>query len=141
MRVIGGLVAAAIALGIWQAIVSLTDVPRFILPSPALVGETWLANRALIAEHALVTAYGIRRVQALARVDRRGHRPLLVGEVLVGGHADPLRMRVQRRDAGLDGALDRGVGQQRPIEHQAEDRMGRQRQNVATPSSGLEAVA
>lgn len=56
MRVIGGLVAAAIALGIWQAIVSLTDVPRFILPSPALVGETWLANRALIAEHALVTA-------------------------------------------------------------------------------------
>lgn len=56
MRVIGGLVAAAITLGIWQAIVSLTDVPRFILPSPALVGETWLANRALISEHALVTA-------------------------------------------------------------------------------------
>lgn len=56
MRWLGGLFAAGIALAIWQAIVSLTDVPRFILPPPALVLETWIANRALIWEHTLATA-------------------------------------------------------------------------------------
>ncbi|MDJ0638596.1 MAG: ABC transporter permease [Paracoccaceae bacterium] len=59
MRWLGGVVAAALALGIWQAIVSLTDVPRFILPSPALVFEAWVTNRALLAEHTLVTAIEI----------------------------------------------------------------------------------
>ncbi|MEM7631798.1 MAG: ABC transporter permease [Pseudomonadota bacterium] len=56
MRVIGGLLAAGLALALWQAIVSLTDVPRFILPPPALVAETWFANRALLWEHTRATA-------------------------------------------------------------------------------------
>ncbi|MEM8979974.1 MAG: ABC transporter permease [Pseudomonadota bacterium] len=55
MRGLGGIIAALAALAIWQGIVTLTDVPRFILPSPALVAQTWWDNRALIAEHSLVT--------------------------------------------------------------------------------------
>ena len=56
MRYLGGIAAALIALALWQAIVSLTGVPRFILPPPALVFSTWVENRALLAEHTLVTA-------------------------------------------------------------------------------------
>ena len=44
---------------IWQLIVSLTDVPRFILPSPYLVGAAFVDNFDLIVEHALVTLYEI----------------------------------------------------------------------------------
>lgn len=55
MRYLGGLFAALFALAIWQAIVSLTGVPKFILPSPALVADTWWTSRALIAEHAWIT--------------------------------------------------------------------------------------
>ena len=40
---------------LWQLIVSLTDVPRFILPSPYLVWTSFIENRALIFEHTLVT--------------------------------------------------------------------------------------
>ena len=46
---------ALFAIGVWQAIVSLTGVPPFILPSPAKVWETLIASRELIAEHAVVT--------------------------------------------------------------------------------------
>lgn len=51
------LVLAATACGIagWEALVVWTDLPRFILPGPGLVGKTLWASRALIAEHALVT--------------------------------------------------------------------------------------
>ncbi len=56
MRYLGGILATCIAVGLWQAIVSLTGVRRFILPPPALVAETWIDNRALIFEHTLVTA-------------------------------------------------------------------------------------
>ena len=44
-----------LGLVIWQAIVSLTGVPRFILPGPRLVAETLWNSRALIAEHAVIT--------------------------------------------------------------------------------------
>ena len=44
---------------IWQLIVSLTDVPRFILPSPYLVGAAFIDNFDLIVEHTLVTLYEI----------------------------------------------------------------------------------
>ena len=44
---------------VWQLIVSLTDVPRFILPSPYLVGAAFVDNFDLIAEHTLVTLYEI----------------------------------------------------------------------------------
>ena len=40
---------------IWQLIVSFTGVPRFILPSPFLVGLSFVENFELIAELALVT--------------------------------------------------------------------------------------
>lgn len=51
----GGIVAALVALSLWGAVVAVTDVPRFILPGPLLVLETWWTNRGLIIEHTLVT--------------------------------------------------------------------------------------
>ncbi|MFC3613524.1 ABC transporter permease [Lutimaribacter marinistellae] len=56
MKVLPPLLATAFALLVWQVVVSLTGLPRFILPGPALVAETWWTNRAVIAEHTLVTA-------------------------------------------------------------------------------------
>ncbi len=54
-RVTWGLASFVFALLLWQAVVSLTGVPHFILPSPAKVGETLVASRELIAWHASVT--------------------------------------------------------------------------------------
>jgi putative hydroxymethylpyrimidine transport system permease protein len=48
--------AAALALGLWQALVLFAEVPAFILPGPLEVAEALWVNRALIAEQALVTA-------------------------------------------------------------------------------------
>ncbi|MDX8355515.1 ABC transporter permease [Cognatiyoonia sp. IB215182] len=56
VKALSALLATLFALAIWQLIVTLTGLPRFILPGPALVAETWWANRALIAEHTWVTA-------------------------------------------------------------------------------------
>lgn len=56
MRALAALAATLFALGIWQLVVSLTGLPRFILPGPAAVAEAWWGNRALIAEHTLTTA-------------------------------------------------------------------------------------
>lgn len=47
--------SAGLALAVWQAIVTLTGVPRFILPGPVLVAETLWKSRALISEHAVIT--------------------------------------------------------------------------------------
>ncbi len=55
MRYLPALAAAVFAVAIWQLIVSLTDLPKFILPGPLLVAETWWKSRALIAEHTLIT--------------------------------------------------------------------------------------
>ena len=51
-------IAAILCLALlsWQAVVSLADLPRFILPGPLPVLDTLWTSRALIAEHALVTA-------------------------------------------------------------------------------------
>lgn len=49
----------AITLGgllVWQAVVTLFDLPRFILPGPQLVLTTLWTGRVLIAEHTLVTS-------------------------------------------------------------------------------------
>ena len=59
MRFAGGILAAIFALVVWQLVVSLSDVPSFILPSPGKVAATWYASRGLIAEHTLVTAIEI----------------------------------------------------------------------------------
>ena len=48
--------ATAFALLLWQGVVWITGVPAFILPSPLRVAQAAIANRALIAENALVTA-------------------------------------------------------------------------------------
>lgn len=56
MRVLFPLLAVGFALGLWQAVVTLTDLPRFILPGPLLVADTWWENRSVIASHTLVTA-------------------------------------------------------------------------------------
>ncbi|MEM9580756.1 MAG: ABC transporter permease [Pseudomonadota bacterium] len=50
------LLATAFAVLLWQIVVSATGLPKFILPGPALVAETWWHNRAIIAEHTWVTA-------------------------------------------------------------------------------------
>lgn len=56
MKALPVLAATLFALVLWQAVVSLTGLPKFILPGPALVAETWWQNRAVIAEHTLTTA-------------------------------------------------------------------------------------
>ncbi len=48
--------ATLIGIAIWQAIVWITQAPHFILPSPSRVAQAAWSSRALIAEHALVTA-------------------------------------------------------------------------------------
>jgi putative hydroxymethylpyrimidine transport system permease protein len=50
-----GLLAAAGALALWQAVVWLSGAPPFILPGPLRVAEEIVASRALIAGHALTT--------------------------------------------------------------------------------------
>lgn len=59
MKLLPAVAATIFALLLWQMIVSLTGLPKFILPGPALVAETWWQNRALIAEHTLVTGLEI----------------------------------------------------------------------------------
>ncbi len=44
-----------LGLALWQAVVSLFGLPKFILPAPALVAETLWKSRALLFEHALIT--------------------------------------------------------------------------------------
>ncbi|ALG90433.1 MULTISPECIES: ABC transporter permease [Actibacterium] len=41
---------------LWQGVVSLTGIPGFLLPAPARVAETLWTSRALLAEHAAITA-------------------------------------------------------------------------------------
>ncbi len=55
MRWAYGSAAMLLGLAIWQAIIWITGVPKFILPSPLQVAEASFNSRALIAEHAIVT--------------------------------------------------------------------------------------
>ncbi len=56
MRYLSALAATVFAVAVWQGIVWITGLPKFILPGPALVAETWWQNRWLIAEHTWITA-------------------------------------------------------------------------------------
>ncbi|SFG72499.1 putative hydroxymethylpyrimidine transport system permease protein [Palleronia marisminoris] len=47
---------AILGLLAWQAVVTLAELPRFILPGPVLVFGTLWTSKALVAEHAVVTA-------------------------------------------------------------------------------------
>jgi len=48
--------ATLLGLGLWQAVVWITAAPHFILPAPWRVAKVAFESRALIAEHALITA-------------------------------------------------------------------------------------
>ena len=48
-----------LALALWQALVWLTDVPRFILPGPVRVGAALWDNAGLLWEHARFTAINL----------------------------------------------------------------------------------
>jgi putative hydroxymethylpyrimidine transport system permease protein len=50
------LLAVLVGLGLWQALVLITDAPHFILPSPWRVAQAAFKSRAIIAENAVVTA-------------------------------------------------------------------------------------
>ncbi|MEM7318652.1 MAG: ABC transporter permease [Pseudomonadota bacterium] len=56
MKYLAGLGAAVFAIAIWQLLVTLTGVQKFILPGPVLVAEAWWFNRAVILENTMVTA-------------------------------------------------------------------------------------
>jgi putative hydroxymethylpyrimidine transport system permease protein len=51
-RIADGLLSAAVALAIWQAVVSIGQMPRFILPGPLDVVQALIANAGLITENA-----------------------------------------------------------------------------------------
>ncbi|MGR3803688.1 ABC transporter permease [Marinibacterium profundimaris] len=55
-RALHAAAATLLAVLSWQALVTLADLPRFILPGPGLVAQALWSNRALIADHALITA-------------------------------------------------------------------------------------
>ncbi|MEM7302849.1 MAG: ABC transporter permease [Pseudomonadota bacterium] len=50
-----GIASTILMIALWQAIVTLTGLPRFILPPPGLVAETIWESRELLAEHAVIT--------------------------------------------------------------------------------------
>ncbi|WP_170480891.1 ABC transporter permease [Ruegeria arenilitoris] len=56
MKYLSGFFAVLFGLAVWQAFVELTGLPKFILPGPVRVADTWWQNRWLIAEHAWATA-------------------------------------------------------------------------------------
>ncbi len=55
MRFIYGLAAMIFGLLLWQGLVWITAVPKFILPSPMQVAEAGYKSRVIIGENALVT--------------------------------------------------------------------------------------
>ncbi|AWK87037.1 ABC transporter permease [Azospirillum thermophilum] len=87
-----GAVTAAVLLGLWQAVVTLTGLPRFILPGPLLVADALQRQAPLLLGHALTTlaemllgllfgvALGMASALALAsfRTARRWLMPVLV---------------------------------------------------------------
>lgn len=54
-RALNPLLATAFLLAAWQALVTLADLPPFILPGPWRVAEALVANAGLIAGHAATT--------------------------------------------------------------------------------------
>lgn len=49
------LISFAIAIGVWQGVVWITDVPPFILPGPVRVWQAFVFDIALIADNAVIT--------------------------------------------------------------------------------------
>lgn len=55
-RTLDAIIVFAVLVFCWQAVVSMTDAPPYILPAPMQVAATLIEARALIAVHALATA-------------------------------------------------------------------------------------
>jgi putative hydroxymethylpyrimidine transport system permease protein len=58
-RLFRPVVALVVLVAIWQLVLMLTGVPRYILPSPMAVGSALIEQRALLAHHAGITAIEI----------------------------------------------------------------------------------
>lgn len=56
MRWLRPLVTLAVLLAVWQAVVHLTGVPRFILPGPGAVADALQRHAALLLQHGATTA-------------------------------------------------------------------------------------
>ncbi|MBK5928868.1 ABC transporter permease [Rhodobaculum claviforme] len=54
-----GLLALCFALALWQGVVWISGVPRFILPGPGRVGASLWSNAPLLLEHARFTAVNL----------------------------------------------------------------------------------
>lgn len=54
-RWLGPSLVIAGLLVVWEAVVRIRDVPRWLVPPPSAVAETLLAERALLFEHGMVT--------------------------------------------------------------------------------------
>jgi len=55
LSLIRGLAALAFGLALWQAIVTFTGAPHFILPGPRRVADSLWTSRAMIADNAIIT--------------------------------------------------------------------------------------
>ncbi|MGU3398984.1 ABC transporter permease [Brucellaceae bacterium D45D] len=54
-RIADGFLSAGVVLGLWQGVVSIWQMPRFILPAPLDVVRALISNAQLIADNAVVT--------------------------------------------------------------------------------------
>ncbi|MBP2314548.1 ABC transporter permease [Azospirillum soli] len=55
MRILRALITLAVLLGVWQAIVLLTGVPRYILPAPLAVADALQRQAPLLIQHGTTT--------------------------------------------------------------------------------------
>ena len=55
LRVVAPLVVAIIAIAAWQGVVTLNDIPPYLVPSPGLVAHTVYADRVLLLGSLVVT--------------------------------------------------------------------------------------
>ena len=68
MKVLRPLIILAGLIGLWQAVVSLSGAPPYILPAPLEVALAWWRGADVIMEHALLTATEILLGLALGAV-------------------------------------------------------------------------
>lgn len=59
LRLLRPLLAIVILIALWQLVVTVTGVPRYILPAPLAVGRALIAERELLAHHAITTVIEI----------------------------------------------------------------------------------
>jgi NitT/TauT family transport system permease protein len=55
LRIVLPIVVLALGLLLWEAVVRIRDVPTFVLPSPLLIGQTLVADWALLSRSLVVT--------------------------------------------------------------------------------------